>query len=113
MDFLGVSLACVDVLMLMSLPAWNAGVGTDRQGTLWGGGMGRRVPVTLGKGTGLGFQGPLRRSMCEAAKVELGAPDPLPLHECPGHLVPVLATERHSVSMNNSWPRVPIRASFN
>lgn len=51
--------------------------------------------------------------MREAAKVELGAPDPLPFYECPGHLVPVLATRRHSVPMNNSWPRVPIRASFN
>lgn len=56
MDFLRVSLACVDVLMLMSLSAWNAGVGTDRQGTLWGGGMGIKVPVTLGKGMGLGFK---------------------------------------------------------
>lgn len=57
------SLACIDVLMLLSLPAWNAGVGTDRQGTLWGGGMGIRVPVTLGKDTGLGFKA-LRGEPC-------------------------------------------------
>ena len=30
-----------------------------------------------------------------------------------GHLVPALATNRHSAPMHNSCPRVPICASFN
>lgn len=59
----------------------------------WAGHRQRRYPLGWGDGNkgfsyswqrhGSGFRGPLRRILGEAAKTELGAPDPLPSYECP------------------------------
>lgn len=75
MGFLRVSLACV--LSVDVFPSMECWVGHRQTRYPLGWRDGNKGSSYSWQRQESGFQGPLRRIMCEAAKVELGAPDPL------------------------------------